>query len=72
MAVLPPLRCSGIGRGVLDRLVDAARARGDREVRLDALAGATGFYQRAGFVPHGPVFDHASAAHQLMALSLAR
>jgi YbgC/YbaW family acyl-CoA thioester hydrolase len=72
LAVLPPLRCTGIGRGVLDRLVDAARARGDREVRLDALAGATSFYQRAGFVPHGPAFDHAGAAHQSMALSLAR
>jgi YbgC/YbaW family acyl-CoA thioester hydrolase len=72
LAVLPPLRCTGIGRGLLDGLVDASRARGDREVRVDALVSAISFYERAGFVPRGEAFEHAGVAHQAMWLKLAR
>jgi YbgC/YbaW family acyl-CoA thioester hydrolase len=72
LAVVPPLRCGGIGRGVLDRLLDAARARGDREVQLDAQVGAARFYERAGFVARGETFEQAGVLHQAMALTLAR
>ena len=72
LAVLPPLRCTGIGRRLLDGLVDASKARGDREVRVDALVSAISFYERAGFVPRGEAFEHAGVAHQAMWLKLAR
>ena len=72
LAVLPPLRCTGIGRRLLDGLVDASKARGDREVRVDALGSAISFYERAGFVPRGEAFEHAGVAHQAMWLKLAR
>jgi YbgC/YbaW family acyl-CoA thioester hydrolase len=70
MAVLASVRGAGIGRPLLDALVGAARARGDREVMLHAQASAVGFYRRAGFAPRGPAFEEAGIAHQEMALSL--
>ena len=63
MAVLAESRHSGVGRAVLDALLDAARGRGDREAMLHAQISATSFYERAGFVRRGPVFDEAGIGH---------
>lgn len=70
MAVLPEVRGSGVGRAVLDALMDAARARGDREVLLYAQLSAAPFYLRAGFQPRGPEFDEAGIAHVEMVRGL--
>jgi predicted GNAT family N-acyltransferase/acyl-CoA thioesterase FadM len=70
MAVLAPVRGSGIGRAVLDALMDAARARGEREVLLHAQLSAAPFYLRAGFQPRGPEFDEAGIAHVEMVRGL--
>ena len=56
-------RHGGVGRAVLDALLDAARARGDREAVLHAQLGAAPFYERAGFVRRGAEFDEAGIAH---------
>ncbi len=63
MAVAASSRHGGVGRAVLDALLDAARARGDREAVLHAQLGAAPFYERAGFVRRGPEFDEAGIAH---------
>lgn len=63
MAVRRPLRGSKVGRAVLDALMQAARARGDREVILHAQMSAEPFYLRAGFHHRGPVFEEAGIAH---------
>ena len=63
MAVKKPMRGSDLGARVLQALMDAARARGDRQVVLHAQCSAEGFYKRAGFAPHGPVFEEAGIAH---------
>jgi len=63
MAVASPSRHGGVGRAVLDALLGAARARGDREAVLHAQLGAAPFYERAGFVRRGPQFDEAGIAH---------
>jgi len=68
MAVRRPLRGSRVGRRVLDALVEAARARGDRGVLLHAQMSAAGFYLRAGFQPRGPQFEEAGIAHLEMTL----
>ncbi|MDE1928815.1 MAG: YbgC/FadM family acyl-CoA thioesterase, partial [Burkholderiales bacterium] len=47
MATLATVRGARIGRVLLDALVDAARARGDRELRLHAQSTALSFYERA-------------------------
>ena len=70
MAVIQSLRGSGVGRAVLDALMQAAQARGDQEVRLHAQTSAQGFYARAGFVSIGAVFDEAGIEHVEMARPL--
>ena len=70
MAVLPAMRGSRIGREVLDALMQAARARGDREVLLHAQTSAAGFYSRAGFATRGPVFEEAGIPHVEMVRAL--
>lgn len=66
MAVTRLLRGGGFGREVLQALVAAAQARGDREVRLHAQRSAEGFYRRQGFVPEGDTFEEAGIAHVAM------
>ena len=63
MAVVASFRHGGVGRAVLEALLDAARARGDREAVLHAQITAAPFYERAGFARRGPVFDEAGIAH---------
>lgn len=70
MAALQALRSSGVGRRVLDALVDAARVRGDTEVVLNAQTSAASFYARAGFTPRGAEFDEAGIPHVEMARAL--
>lgn len=71
MAVCQALRGSGVGRAVLSALVQAAQQRGDRELILNAQAGAVDFYLRAGFSRSGPVFEEAGIPHQAMMRTLA-
>ena len=70
MAVLALLRGAAVGRVVLDALVDAARARGDRQVVLHAQRSAEGFYRRVGFLAQGESYEEAGIAHITMALTL--
>jgi YbgC/YbaW family acyl-CoA thioester hydrolase len=66
LAVDNKLRGAGWGHMVLDALLNAARARGDQQVVLDAEASAQGFYQRAGFVVRGEPFMEAGINHVSM------
>lgn len=70
MAVAQSMRGSRIGRAVLDALMDAARARGFREVLLHAQVSAAPFYGRAGFAERGPMFEEAGIAHVEMVRTL--
>ena len=56
------------GRGLAAVMMDEAMALcGDREVRLDAQTGLTGFYEGYGFVVTGPEFDEDGVMHVPMA-----
>ena len=70
VAVLAPWRKRGVGSALLQTLVAAACARGERPVRLNAQVAALPFYAGRGFVAHGPVFDEAGIPHQAMERSL--
>lgn len=70
MAVNRALRGSRLGHSVLMALVEAARQRGDREVRLHAQCSAQAFYLRSGFVNRGAVFEEAGIQHIEMVLPL--
>ncbi|HMC15136.1 MAG TPA: YbgC/FadM family acyl-CoA thioesterase [Albitalea sp.] len=63
MAVVPAMRGSGVGRRVLEALMQAARRRGDHEALLHAQTSAAPFYLRAGFVERGEPFDEAGIPH---------
>jgi predicted GNAT family N-acyltransferase len=70
MAVLKAWRGKGVGGAILERLVAAARARGNREVMLSAQTHALGFYKRYGFAEEGDVYPDAGIPHQDMRLAL--
>ena len=70
MATAASVRGAGLGGGVLQALLAAARSRGDRQVMLQAKTSAVSFYSRAGFVVQGAPFEEAGVAHQEMRLML--
>ena len=58
MWVDPGFRGAGIGRALVDAVIDQARAAGKRRVILHVVAGndpAGRLYERAGFVPTGHI-----------------
>jgi YbgC/YbaW family acyl-CoA thioester hydrolase len=70
MAVTRLMRGSGLGQQLLHLLVQQARERGDREVRLHAQRSAQGFYTRQGFSTFGEPFDEVGIAHIEMRMGL--
>ena len=70
MAVLKEWRGRGVGRALLQALVEAARRRGDRDVVLNSQVHALGFYGAEGFEAEGPVYEEAGIPHQVMRLKL--
>ena len=68
MAVRSDMRYQGVGRAVLDVLVNEARTQGLAGVSLGAQLSAVAFYQRAGFTPQGDVFIDAGIDHRQMVL----
>nr|WP_275540531.1 GNAT family N-acetyltransferase [Sulfurisoma sediminicola] len=71
MAVLPAWRGRGVGRALLERLLEIAAAAGQRELVLHAQTQAAGFYGRFGFVVAGPEFMEAGIPHVKMSRRLA-
>ncbi|HEX8964729.1 MAG TPA: GNAT family N-acetyltransferase [Rhodocyclaceae bacterium] len=70
MAVLPEWRGKGVGRALLETLMDEARRRGVARLALNAQTSATGFYERSGFVAEGGVFMDAGIPHVRMTRSV--
>ena len=71
IAVLERARGRGYGDLLMRCLVADARAEGYREAVLDAQHDKVGFYERFGFVAHGPEFDDGSGImHRRMTLGL--
>ena len=63
MAVSRVLRGGGVGRDILQTLMQVAVERGDHEVCLHAQRSAEGFYTRLGFAPRGEPFEEAGIGH---------
>jgi len=70
MAVLAERRGAGVGRRVLEFLIEHARQRGFRRAVLDAQVHAEGFYLKQGFIPVGEVFEEAGIMHRRMERAL--
>ena len=71
VAVNRVLRGSGVGRLLMDALMDAARKRGDRRIVLHAQRTAESFYRGLGFSVHGTEFEEAGIPHIEMTRDLA-
>ena len=70
MAVLAERRGQGIGRAVLDYLLEAGRQQGAKAAYLHAQVTAEGFYLKRGFRPVGGLFEEAGIQHRRMELAL--
>jgi predicted GNAT family N-acyltransferase len=70
MAVLADWRGKGVGRALLERLLEEARLRGHAHLALHAQTRASGFYRRFGFVEEGPEFMEAGIPHRTMVRSI--
>lgn len=70
MAVDAEWRGRGIGRALLDALVERARERGFTSVMLHSQIQAMDFYEAAGFQAEGPEFVDAGIAHRRMTRTL--
>ncbi len=66
MAVADDRRGEGIGAAVLAVLEERARERRFPTVDLHAQVHATGFYEKAGYVPYGAVYLEAGIEHRSM------
>ena len=70
MAVLADWRGKGVGRALLERLLEEAEGQNLRHLALHAQTQASGFYRRFGFVEEGPEFIEAGIPHRTMVRSL--
>ena len=66
MAVIPTWRGHGVGRALLEALLEAACNTGLRENHLSAQTHAIGFYSQFGFIAEGPEFLDAGIPHRTM------
>lgn len=73
--VRPTYRKSGLGKGLVEAVIDAARQTGHRELRLDTLqsmASAQALYRRLGFVEIPPYNTTHLPGTRFYSLDLAR
>jgi predicted GNAT family N-acyltransferase len=66
IAVRADWRGKGVGRALLERLLEEAEQSGLRNLELHAQTQAVGFYRRFGFVEQGPAFMEAGIPHRTM------
>ncbi|MCU0810281.1 MAG: GNAT family N-acetyltransferase [Thiobacillaceae bacterium] len=69
MAVLQSWRRKGVGRALLHKALEVARAQGHAIVRLSAQTHAAGFYRRHGFIAQGHGYLEAGIPHLAMEIS---
>jgi predicted GNAT family N-acyltransferase len=70
IAVQSSRRNQGIGKSILNELIQAAKEKGAQECILHAQTHAIAFYAKADFEPNGPIFDEAGIPHVEMRLIL--
>jgi len=70
VAVLPAFRRRGVGRAIMEYLMNWSKAHGARCITLNAQTHALQFYRQLGFEPIGRRFTMGHIEHQLMVLEL--
>jgi len=70
MAVLRGHRRRGVGRHILQAIMDYGRTKGITDFHLSAQITAIGFYEKMGFEPYGEQFEEAGIVHVNMTLKV--
>lgn len=70
VAIARRARGTGLGAAVMRALHEHVRGQGIHTVKLGAQTDVIAFYERLGYVAHGPVFDDAGIPHRAMTLDL--
>ncbi len=70
MAVLAQFRGMGIGKQILEKLVELAISQGAKTIILHAQLTAIPFYEKLGFKAQGGTYDEAGIPHRNMILLL--
>ena len=66
MAVLPRYRNTGVGRAILEGLVEHAQSVGMESLILHSQVAAIPFYEKHGFEAQGDNYDEAGIPHRNM------
>ena len=66
VAVLREARGLGLGKVLMEQVLDSVAAAGFRSAVLNAQTSAADFYRRLGFLADGPPFDEAGIEHVRM------
>ena len=70
MAVLQAYRRRGIGRQLLNALLESCKSQGVAQLELHAQLSAMPFYEQFGFIAQGEMYYEAGIAHRDMILSI--
>ena len=71
VAVLAPHRGTGLGAKLIYACLNELRDQPNvTTAKLGSQTHALGFYEKLGFVAHGPEFDDAGIPHRMMSLRL--
>lgn len=70
VAVVARARGTGVGSALMRHVMTELATMGVTHVSLGSQVAAIGFYERLGFVAHGPVYDDAGIAHRDMSRDL--
>ena len=68
MAVLDQYRGQGIGRQILEKLIQFAQEKGFTGLFLHSQVNAIPFYEKMGFKADGDIYDEAGIPHRNMML----
>ncbi len=72
VAVMPAHRGTGLGRTIMQFVIEDAKASGLQMAELESQVYAIPFYETLGFVAEGPEYDDGSGImHRMMRLNLA-
>ncbi|MCL2645385.1 MAG: GNAT family N-acetyltransferase [Phycisphaerales bacterium] len=70
VAVAKNRRNTGIGRNLMLAAIAHLRDQGCHQCLLNAQTHVISFYEKLGFIPHGPIFLEANIPHRHMILTL--
>lgn len=71
VAVVKEYRGKGIGKMLIDRIINYCRKNGTQKINLESMVEVVGFYEKLGFEKVGSEFIKANIPHFMMELNLA-